>query len=294
MSVAFRVRRSMPAPMPAGGGGGDDATQVDLGRIGHEDPSPAWMRLEGGQAFVEVTLRSGDEIVARVGDSVHDLAIGDIVSVVLVDGDPGQAVVTSVLHDLEAALPSSVAGVSTGASAATEPGVSVPAPTFSFLRTRDGRLLAIETGSGGDIVVHSGASVHIQAAATHIEGAVHLAAGPSTPPTGSLVAPGNAQAPGVPMVERLPVPLVNATLPPYGGDRYAVVRAVDAYQSNIAVDVTFWSKWVGMLAMFEAWAVVLPVLLPALNILKAIPPVPWPVSMESKAMTASTQVTADG
>ena len=102
MSVAFRVRRSMPAPMPASAGGGDDATQVDLGRVGHEDPGPAWMRLEGGQAFVEVTLRSGDEIVARVGDSVHDLAIGDIVSVVLVDGDPGQAVVTSVLHDLEA------------------------------------------------------------------------------------------------------------------------------------------------------------------------------------------------
>lgn len=290
MSVAFRVRRSMPTPMPAGGGG-DDATQVDLGRIGHEDPSPTWMRLEGGQAFVEVTLRSGDEIVARVGDSVSDLAIGDVVTLVLVDGDPGQAVVTSVLHDLEAALPSSVAGVSTGAAGATEPGISVPAKTFSFVRTRSGRLLAIETGDGGDVLVHSGAGVHILASATHIEGDVHLGDGPAAPPTGSTVAPENGELPGTPMVPRVTIPLVNATVPPYAGDRYGVVRAVDEYQSNATIDPIFWAKQVALETFIAAAVGVLPVLAPAYAVYVGVP---VPIKIDSKAKTASSKVTASG
>ena len=290
MSVAFRVRRAMPTSLPAGGGS-DDATQVDLGRIGHEDPSPAWMRLEGGQAFVEVTLRSGDEIVARVGDSVSDLAIGDVVSLVLVDGDPGQAVVTSVLHDLEASLPSEVAGVSTGAASATEPGVSIPAKTFSFVRTRGGRMLAIETGAGGDVLLHSGAGVHILASATHIEGNVHLGEGPSVPPTGSTVAPENGESAGTPMVPRVTIPLVNATIPPYAGDRYAAVRAVDEYQSNVAIDPIFWAKQAALEAFIAAAVGVLPVLAPAYAIYVGVP---VPIKIDSKAKSASSKVTASG
>lgn len=289
--------RSPAAAMPANPMEGDGETsQVDIGRIGHEDASQAWMRLEGQQAWVEVTLRNGEEIVASVADEVRDLSLGDTVVIVYVDGDPGQAQVVTRRNDNTAPMAASVAGVSTGAAATKADGAVGPAPTFTFARTRDGRLFALETGDGGDILLHSGGDVHIKAGATHIEGAVRLGAGPLTPPVGSKVAPENGETPGVPMVPFLPLPGVNATIPPYVGFANGVVRASDEYQSNPVIDPDFFAKLNGLLAMFELWATALPLLEPGLTTWKAIPPVlPLPpfIAMNSKAVSASQNVTAE-
>lgn len=284
------MRDPMESMVPTGGGGGD-GTYVELGRIGHEDQNPEWMTIIGQSHYVEVMLRDGEEIVARVGESVHDLAMGDTVVVVFVDGDPQQAVVTSRVHDNAAPLPASVAGVSTGAAPTSAEGVTAPARTFHFVRTRDGRCFALETGAGGDILLHSGAGVHVKAETTHIEGTVHLGAGPVSGPTGSVVAPANGETPGVPMVPRVPVPLVNTTIPPYGGDRDAVVRASDEYQSNITIDSIYWTKMLGLETMLLTWANLLPLFKPAHDIYVAIP---VPVKIDSKAKTASPRVTAGG
>lgn len=273
--------------------GDGEGASVEIARVGLEDKSPAFIRLEGEQAWCEVTRRNGEALTVRVADEVRDLAYGDAVILVCIDGDPQKAILTSRVYDRESPMPTSVAGVSTGSAATEKQGVITVAPTWSFMRTRDGRLFALETGVGGDLLLHSGAGVHVKATTTHIEGTVHLGAGPTTPPVGSAVAPGNLETPGVPLVPRVAVPLVNLTTIPYVGDRDGVVRAVDEYESNIAIDPIFWSKMVvGLLALFEAWVLVVPALLPAFNTWKAIPPLPIPTSLTSKAKSASSKVTA--
>lgn len=277
-------------------GGDGETSQVDLGRVGHSDPSSKWMRLEGQQAWVEVTLRNGEEIVASVADEVRDLAIGDTVVIVYVDGDPTQAQVIARRHDNKAPMPDEVAGVSTGAAGTELDGKTDFAPTFTFVRTREGRLFALETGEGGDVLLHSGAAAHIKATTTHIEGNVRLGAAPLDAPLGSRVAPENGERAGIPLVPFVPLPGANATLPPYVGFARGVVRASDEYQSNPVIDVDFFAKLNGLRPMFVAWAALFPVLQPALDAWDAIPPVaPLPpfVAVNSKAVTASQTVTAE-
>lgn len=292
MPANWRRMRSpmqpMPAEVPMGGDG--ETSQVDLGRVGHSDPSSKWMRLEGQQAWVEVTLRNGEEIVASVADEVRDLAIGDTVVIVYVDGDPTQAQVIARRHDNKAPMPDEVAGVSTGAAGTELDGKTDFAPTFTFVRTREGRLFALETGEGGDVLLHSGAAVHVKATTTHIEGNVRLGAAPIDAPLGSRVAPENGERAGIPLVPFVPLPGANATLPPYAGFARGVVRASDEYQSNIAIDPVYWTKIAAMETMFAAWKSVLPALEPAWDIYVAVPP---PVAINSQAKTASQTVTAE-
>jgi translation initiation factor IF-1 len=280
--------RSAPASVP---GGGDADVQVEIGRVGHSDAvdSEVWMRLEGEQAWVEVTTSSGDEITARVGADVRELALGDGVVLQFLNADPQQAVVVGRVYDGEAPMPGNIAGVSTGADATSETDVVAPAPVFYFMRTREGRLFALETGAGGDVVVHSGAGVHIKASATHIEGRVNLGLAPTTPPTGALVG-----VPGAPMVEHVPVPVLNPTIPPYAGPGDAVLRAKDDMAANVATSPSFFGYLVAMEAMFAAWGVLLPVLEPARLAFNAATLPFRPLQIVSKPRTASPLVRAGG
>lgn len=228
--------------------------------VGHEDENPAFARIEGSQVYIEITLRpEGEEIVARLGAPgagpdqgwYAPLSIGCQVIVMLVDGDPADAVIIGRLWDRKCAIPTSVAGVQTGAAAATEPEVSVGAPCWHFLKTASGQMLGIETGANGDIVIHSAASVEIKssdAGAIHLNGSVALGVGPTTPPTGCTVGPGNSEIAGVPMVKaiRLPktptVPLPPANIVPYPATGFAdgIIRAKDLTESHAGVDPAFW------------------------------------------------------
>lgn len=252
--------------------------------VGHEDKNPAFARIEGSQVYVEVTLRpEGDEIVARLGAPAAGpdqgwyapLSIGCQVIVMLVDGDPTDAVIIGRLWDRKCAIPSSVAGVQTGAAAATEPEVSVGAPCWHFLKTASGQMLGIETGANGDIVIHSAASVEIKSGtsptqAIQLNGRCALGGEPKSPPTGCTVGPKNTEIPGVPMVAQIPdilpvgVPKPLKIEPaPIGKD--AIVRQKQTYQSNIAVDPLFWAFIIAvynhplLLAAFSSAGIVLPV-----------------------------------
>lgn len=229
-----------------------DGNQIAWGTVGHEDPNPMYVRIENGQPWVEVTLRpEGDEIVARL---IAPLAGGGTgwympveygcrVAVEFIDGDPNDAVITGRLWDEQCAMPGDVAGVQTGAAGKVGPS-SGPAPAWQFMKTASGQMLAIETGSQGDVVIHSGAGVHIKTAGTgavHLEGAVHLGSGPTVAPTGATVGPAGEQIPGVPSVPHVPIPLApvpNSTPAhvPFVGNEDSIVRAKQEYQFTAVTD----------------------------------------------------------
>lgn len=247
---------------------------LEYGIVGHYDPvaglpepNPQYVRIEQGQIWVEVTMEpSGDQIVARLAlpdagpqsGAYFGLKFGCRVILELIGGNPQNAVVAGRAHDLECAFPADVCGVQTGAAAAVAPGVSVPAPTWSFIKTEAGQLLALETGPGGDILIHAPAgNVSIAAAATvHVDAPqVHLGQGFTTPPVGGVVGPAGTEVPGVPGVPHVPAP---ATPPPpvagpapaipYVGLAHSIIRAKDLYQSDISVDPVFWTFITGLYA----------------------------------------------
>lgn len=234
---------------------------VDLATVGYTDPisllpevTPAWVRIEQGEFLVEITTVNGDEIVARIGSDVDYLALayGCQVVVVYPDGDETLATIVARLGDMFRPIPESVAGVPTGASAAQAKGTFVPAPYWTFTRLPTGQLLAIETGPGGDYLVHSGASIELKAQAS---GAIMLNAarvaigeGPTTPPSGAVVTSGGAVIPGVPAVAPIDTPYTVAPVPPqtivpFVGTEHAILRAKDDIQSSISYDPFFWA-WV--------------------------------------------------
>lgn len=228
---------------------------LDLATVGHSDPitglpeaTPAWVRLEQGEALVEVTTANGDEIIARVDSGVVYLALEYGCQVVLAypDGDETMATVVARCADMVRPIPPLVAGISTGAAGAVAKGVHVPAPAWTFTRLPDGQLLAIETGPSGDIVVHGG-GVEIKAASTiHLNGRVALGVGPTTPPIGAIVAAAGTTIPGVPMVPAIDEPFAPGIVPPqtivpYVGTAHGILRAKDDIESSAARDPFYWT-----------------------------------------------------
>jgi hypothetical protein len=256
--------------------GSPQLPSLDLATVGYTDPvsgereaTPAWVRLEQGEVLVEITTANGDEIVARIGSGVHYLALeyGCQVVVAYPDGDETLATIVARCADMARPIPSSVAGVSTGAAGATEKGVHVPAMAWTFTRLPDGQLLAIETGSSGDILVHGGASIEIRAAGSiHLNGRVALGAGPTAAPTGAVVSAAGETLPGVPMVPAIDPAFVSAPVPPntivpYSGTEHGILRAKDDLHSHIGIDPGFWTWAAGVDAV-------------ARGINNALPPLP--------------------
>lgn len=233
--------------------GTGDGNQLSWGIVGHEDPNPEWVRIENGQPWVEVTMKpEGDEIVARLalpdaGNAAGwymPLTFGCRVMLSMVDGDPNDAAIVGRLWDEQCPMPGDVAGVSTGAAGKTGQS-SGPAPAWQFIRTSDGQMLAIETGTNGDIVIHSAGSLLIKtgsAGAVQIDGTVHLGTPALTEPTGATVGPAGATVPGTPAIPSVPVPFVptpettTPTYVPYVGNEDAIIRAKEPYQFSAATD----------------------------------------------------------
>ena len=216
------------------------------------------------------------------------LKFGDRVILEMVRGNPQTAVITGRLWDGTNSMPDAVAGVQTGAVGAQAPQVGVPAPMWQFLLTGAGQLLAIETGVGGDFVVHvgtaGGAWVKVgDPQAIHLDGKVHLGAPPTTPPAGASVGPAGTQVPGTPMVPRVPVPPV----PPVSGggpapirtvpDNESIVRAKDAPISDATIDPIFWT-----------WLTAVDVLLKTFGLAA-----PTPLSLTSDHRTAAKHTASD-
>lgn len=231
-------------------------TSLAWGLVGHNEGTPQYVRIEEGQIYVEVTQQpQGDEIVARLGAPAAGpdqgwylpLSFGCRVVLEFVGENSQSAVIVGRLWDSECSFPNSVAGVQTGAAGATQPEVNVAAPLWQFLKTGTGELLAIETGSNGDILVHSAGSVEIKAAssgAIHLNGRCALGGEPLTPPTGATVGSNGTTVPGVPMVPQLPdilpVPPPPPGIAPLPIGQDAIVRQQQHYQSNILTDPLFW------------------------------------------------------
>ncbi|MCK9513052.1 MAG: hypothetical protein M0R28_17750 [Pigmentiphaga sp.] len=248
---ATNIRRMLAPPQ---------RPSCDLATVGHTDSltglpetTPAWVRIEQGEFLVEVTTANGDELIARIGSDVDYLALsyGCQVVVVYPDGDETLATIVARLGDLKRPVPPVVAGVQTGAAAAVAKGLHVPAPAWTFTRLPDGQLMAIETGLGGDYLVHSGGSVEIKAAPTgaiHLNGRVALGEGPTSPPFGGTVSAAGTTIPGVPAVPAIdtpytPAPAPPQTIVPFVGTEHAILRAKDDIQSSITIDPYFWA-WV--------------------------------------------------
>ena len=248
-----RIRRSITTPQ---------RNFLCYGTVGHEDPilgtpepNPAFVRIEQSQVYVEVTLRpDGDQIVARygmdgAGEGVGEyaaLSFGCRVVVELIRGNPQNAVVRSTLNDANCSFPEDVAGVQTGAVGAVAPGSRVPAPLWRFIKLAAGQLLAIETQTGGDILIHSAGVSHLKATTHHLEGRVALGEVPITPPVGQTVGPAGTVVAGVPAVPAVPTPATPgtpappATIVPYAGFEDGIIRAKDDVQSHAAKDPAYW------------------------------------------------------
>jgi len=226
--------------------------QIVYGVVGHEESTPAYVQLRNGQAWVEVTIEpEGDEVMARVGYPSAGaqsgwylpLSFGCRVVMELIDGDPQGAIIVGRLFDESCALPGTACGVSTGADGITGT-ATANAPTWQFNVLAAGQLLAIETGAGGDVLIHSGAAVEIacsDAQRIHLNGAVSLGVGPTTPPVGGTTGPGGQDILGTPAVSAVPAPYVavpNGTPGPvaYTGNNDGIIRAKDNYQFSAVSD----------------------------------------------------------
>lgn len=160
-------------------------------------------------------------------------------------------------------MPHDVAGIQTGAQGGMGDEF-VPAPMWRFVKMPAGQLLAIETQTGGDIVIHSAGSVEIAAGpagAIHLSGRVALGESPATPPVGATVGPAGTTIPGAPATPHVPlpktpgIPAPPATIAPYVGFADGIIRAKDGVQSHIATDPYFWG-WANVLHSFPlllAW-----------------------------------------
>lgn len=242
---------------------------LHYGKVGHVDdltqlpePNPQFIRIEQGLVLVEVTMEpGGDQIIARLGMcdagfQVADyvpLSFGCRVLLELVNGNPQNAVIMARLSDLACPLPPVVAGVQTGAAGAVAPDVGVPAPLWRFIRLGPGQIMAIETQVGGDVLIHSGASMELKTtlpaptARIHLNGAVSMGVGPTVPPVGATVGPAGTAIPGVPAIPHIPIPALPSipapplTIVPYVGNEDGVIRSKDAVQSHAGVDPSYWT-----------------------------------------------------
>jgi hypothetical protein len=236
---------------------------ISYGTVGHMDATPQYARIEDGDVLVEVTLvPSGDEVIARLdfdsvdgGGSYFPVSYGQRVLVGFPGGETGDPVIIGRCSDASWPFPSTVAGIA--ASDAT----GEAAPMFAFIRTQDGQLLAIESGDGADVLVHSGGSMQhkvnpgeqvLVTGRTHIGSGVDFA----TPPTGSTVGANGFVTPGEQGGAYVPAIAINATIPPPAAlllPEDGVVRIKDRTQSNIAIDPGWWAYITALTAFVAAW-----------------------------------------
>lgn len=285
--------------------------QVAVATVGHEgESSDGWLVVESGQILVEITYRTGSpgqEGRARIGAGIQhlELQLGEQVLVEFVGGNDSHAVITRALNSLASPVPPTVAGIATGAVEGAERGSTAPGPVFTFLRTRKGRLLAIETGEGADMLLHSGAGIELKGATIHLDGLTHIAAGFTTAPTPPTVTVQDAEdtgagagvLPGAPGAPFVPEQTVNLTIPQYAGAADGVVRAKDRYQSNSQIDPTFFAYQTALEALVTVIASSVPLnaVDPALaTALASFQLVLKPDSLTSAAATASRCTVGDG
>lgn len=276
---------------------------IAVATVGHEgEVSDRWISEQSGQILVEITYRTpnpGQRGRARVsaGFAYLDLVLGEQVVIAKVGGNDTHGVIFARVNDLVRPLPARVAGIDTGPEA-PQRGDQSAGPAFSFLRTRPGRMLAVQTGALADVLVHSGAGVEIRGGAIHLDGAVHLGSGFTTPPVPPAITAtdipdtgaGAGVLPGAPGAPHVPIPSVNPTTPPYAGPGTGVVRAKDRYQATFAGDPGLF-LWLTVLDVFlKAVATLNPVTIAAATVVYNA--VPMPTSITSAAMSASLRVNA--
>ena len=324
MSSVVETVREPPA---FGSGGAGSQYRSEERRVGKEcvgygvlNSSNGWLVVESGQYLVEITYQTGNpgqESRARIsaGISFLELQYGEQVVVVMVGGNESHGVIVGALNSLKQPLPETVAGIATGAGAGPQRDDQEPAKVFTFLRTRAGRLLAIETGAEADMLLHSGAGVEIKGAEIHLNGRVHIGATFETPPTpatltsadtnddgaGQGVNPGEK---GVPFEAKY---RANQTTPTYLGVEDGIVRAKDRYQTNINIDpvafayinaqasyITALEVLVAGIAGSAPLAALDPSLTTKLTAFQLVPkPGTPPAEITSAAMTASFCTCAD-
>jgi hypothetical protein len=217
-----------------------------------------WVDPTNNYVMVEVTIRpDGEEIIARLDTSVVDdggfympLHYGAKVAVVFPGGVETVGVIVARLNDAAWPFPDSVCDIPAKTPAGNM-------PMFAFLKTGSGQLLAIETGDGGDVVVHSGGSVKFKADGGQLllGGRTHIGGDFTTPPVGDSVGPAGEILPGVPGTPHVPPPGTNANLPPAVAvdsdglpwPAEGLVRYKDKVQSNASSDPDFWA-WFTLMA----------------------------------------------
>jgi len=194
---------------------------ISYATVGHYDSTPAYARVEEGDVMVECTLvPDGDEIVARLdldtvdgGANYFPVSYGQRLIIGFPNGENGDPVVLGRCSDKSWPFPDEVAGVQTNL------GLPAPAvngaPHFAFIKTQDGQLIAIESGDGADVLIHSGGSTQIRVAPGEqnlITGRTHIGSQAefTVPPIGASVGPDGFITQGVQGQAFIPLP--NTTL----------------------------------------------------------------------------------
>lgn len=273
MSIVPRIIRGGGYMTPKGGA----ASQYDengeqhnaLATVGSGD-ADLWGRIEGRKAMIDITYQtgcSGDVAVAEVSPMLLGrLKVGSVVRLALVNGDPNNSYIDDVVDVAGDGYPDSVCGVMTGAELAsdidTDAPPAAPVPLWTWTTTGEGRLWALQTGAGGDVLIHSGAGMEVVADVVQIRGKVVIGSGMLTPPVGRMAGVEDVdggEVPGVPGVSQPQNVIQTGTVPPYVGDQDSVVRVVDRYQVSAGTDQAFMS-----------WLVSLGVYLTALDVYLAV------------------------
>lgn len=234
----------MPAPDAAPPSEAEFVNYVSLGTVGHdpEDPSLAFVRIEGGQVLVEVELAGdGDAVNAYLCHSQTGASAGDYIpvepgeSVVLVwpDGQASSPYIIARLADVERQLAGACCGLDTSSATGIR--------QFRWLRTPEGQVYAVQ--SGGEMLLE-GSSVRITGAQVLLNGATHLGADFLTPPVPGEPLGGTENTPSIPAAPFIPTPDISLSLddPPPGPQlANGIVRFSDSIESNIITDPDFWA-----------------------------------------------------
>ncbi len=281
---------------------------VSFGTVGHNDNTPAYLRVENGDVLVEVTLTpSGDEVVARLNTESMDqggvyfpLAFGQRVVVAFPNASNSDGVILGRCSDESWPFPEQVSGVSTTNPEVTPDGTTLQGPLFGFIKTGDGQILAIQTGDDGDLLLTSGASVRMEVSEGEqvlIRGRTHIGSEVDfeEQPTGGKVGEGGFIQQGEPGTPYEPPPNTNtiAAPPPIlaitpvidpfkGGNPYpadGVVRMKDTIQINGATAPDF-----------IAWGLAVTT---AVNLAAPGSVPPFPLGIDGKPVSSSFNTTGD-
>lgn len=278
---------------------------VAWGTIGHgadeddvTDTTAAYWFIRDGQAYVDCTLQpSGALVVARVNmaDSYEVMGFGDRVLVVHSNGDPQSSTIIGKYHDQRDPLPDRVAGMQIAGDDIDPSDRTTFAKRVQFIQPRPGVVLAIETQTTGDILIHSAAGTSIKATGyVHIDGAqVVLGASPVGPPTPGEVV-GEDETPAVPFTPAAGQVTAYNTNPPYAGLIDAVVRAGDQLQSTPGLDPKFFTYVTAVDVLLKAICAAGPIaaiLAAPLAAYQVAVPTP-PTEIKSRAKTACQRVEA--